>query len=150
MRDQLRDGAIVLENALAFWVNRFYEASRRELYRAFGARGLELTPEQWMVLARLSQRDEQTQRELCEATTRDPSTMSRIVGGMAKRGLVRRALDPHDARSRVIVLTAEGRRAITTLVPVAMEIVARAEDGISERDLAVTRRTLRRMVENLG
>lgn len=150
MRDQFRGEAIVLENALAFWVNRFHQTSRRELYRAFAAAGHDLTPEQWMVLVRLWEKDGRTQSELCEATTRDAPTMSRIVDTMARRGLLRRAIDPADARTRIVVLTDEGRSASRVLVPIVRELVARIELGISEKDLEITRRTLRRMAENLG
>lgn len=150
MRDQFRGEAIVLENALAFWVNRFHQTSRRELYRAFSAAGHDLTPEQWMVLVRLWEKDGRTQSELCEATTRDAPTMSRIVDSMARRGLLRRAIDPDDARTRIVVLTDAGRSASRVLVPIVRELVARVEQGIPEKDLEITRRTLRRMAENLA
>lgn len=150
MRDQFRGERIVLENALAFWVNGFYQASRREMYRAFSAAGHDLTPEQWMVLVRLSERDGRTQSELCEITTRDAPTMSRIVDSMAKRGLLRRAIDPADARTRVVVLTDQGRAAWRALLPIVRELVARMEHRVPARDLEVTRRTLRRLTENLG
>lgn len=150
MQDQFRgDHAIVLEHALAYWVNRYYQAARREMYRVFGARGFEVTPEQWMVLVRLWERDGRTQNELCDATTRDASTMSRILSGMVERGLVQRALDPADRRTRLIVLTSQGRAASKVLVPVVRKLVERAEAGIPERDLETTRRTLRRLTENL-
>ena len=62
MRDQFDKDEIVLENALAFWVNRFYETTRRAMYRAFREHGHELTPEQWMVLVRLWERDGHAER----------------------------------------------------------------------------------------
>lgn len=150
MRDQFRDERIVLENALAYWVNRFYQASRREMYRAFAEHGFELTPEQWMVLVRLWERDGRSQSELAEATTRDAPTMSRIVDSMAAHGLVARAADPDDARARLVVLTPKGRSARETLVPVVRKLVARTEEGVSEHDLEITRRTLQRLAENLA
>lgn len=149
MRDQFKDDGIVLENALAFWVNRFYQASRREMYRAFQQHGFELTPEQWQVLVRLWERDGRTQAALAEATTRDAPTMSRLVDSMERGGLVARAVDPDDGRTRLVVLTPRGREARAKLLPVVRELVARLEAGIAERDLEITRRTLRRLVENL-
>jgi MarR family transcriptional regulator, organic hydroperoxide resistance regulator len=149
MLDQFRSGGIVLENALAYWVNRYYQGARREMYRVFNEKGFDLTPEQWMVLVRLWEKDARSQGELCEATTRDAPTMSRIIDSMVKRDLVRRALDEDDARSRIIVLTDRGRGASKVLVPVVRALVARIEHGIPTKDLEITRRTLRRMAENL-
>lgn len=148
MRDQFRDDGIVLDNALAYWVHRFYEAARREMYRTFSRHGYDLTPEMWAVLVRLWERDGRTQRELADATHRDAPTMSRIVDALGRRGLISRASDPDDARARLIVLTPRGREARRTLVPVVKALVARFEDGISDQDLEVTRRTLRRLAEN--
>ena len=82
MLDQFKKGGIVLENALAYWVNRYSQSARREMYRVFTEKGFDLTPEQWMVLVRLWEKDARSQGELCDATTRDPSTMSRIVDSM--------------------------------------------------------------------
>jgi DNA-binding MarR family transcriptional regulator len=149
MRDQFRGDGIVLENALAFWVNRFYQSARREMYRAFQAQGYDLTPEQWMVLVRLAERDGRTQSELCDVTTRDPSTMSRILDSMVVRGLLCRAVDPADRRHRIIVLTPDGRAAWKTLRPVAEELVGRLEAAIPDADLETTRRTLQRMCANV-
>jgi DNA-binding MarR family transcriptional regulator len=150
VRDQFREDGIVLENALAFWVNRFYQGARREMYRAFHAEGFELTPEQWSILVRLWERDGRSQSDLCEATTRDAPTMSRILDAMARSGLVSRAVDPEDGRGRLVVLTPKGRAAKKTLVPIVRELVARIEEGVPQRDLEITRKTLRRLVENLG
>lgn len=147
MRDQFDEDGIVLENALAFWANRFSEAARRGMYRAFVAHGVELTPEQWTVLVRLWERDGRTQSDLAAATHRDAPTLSRILDSMSKAGLVARAVDPNDARARLAVLTPRGRALKATLVPVVRDLVARFEEGIPERDLEITRRTLRRIVE---
>lgn len=150
MRDQFRDDGIVLDNALAYWVHRFYEAARREMYRAFRQYGFDLTPEMWSVLVRLWEKDGRAQRDLAEATSRDAPTMSRILDALSRRGLISRASDPGDGRTRLVVLTPRGREARRTLVPVVKALVARLERSIPERDLEITRRTLRRLAENAG
>jgi MarR family transcriptional regulator, organic hydroperoxide resistance regulator len=149
VRDQFKDGGIVLENALAYWVARFYEAARREMYRAFREHGFEVTPEQWMVLVRLWEQDAQTQSELCAITHRDAPTMSRILASMRSRGLVRTATDEEDKRTRRVSLTPKARAARRTLVPVVESLVARFESQVTERDLETTRRTLRTLVTAL-
>ena len=149
MRDQFDKDGIILENALAFWVNRFYETTRRAMYRAFREQGYELTPEQWIVLVRLWEREGRTQSDLAGACHRDAPTMSRIVDSMSKAGLVARAIDDGDARTRLVVLTPKGREAKKSLLPLVRALVADLERDIPERDLEITRRTLRRIAERL-
>ena len=150
MRYQFDGDQIVLENALPFLLHGIYQRIRSQTYRAFNEHGLELTPEQWIVLARLWQRDGRTVSELSESTLRDKPTMSRILDSMEKSGLVTRAVDRADARSRIVSLTREGKALRKKLVPIAKSLVQRLEDGVPEEELLITRRTLRRLFENLA
>lgn len=150
MRDQFDGDQIVLENALPFLVHGIAQRIRTVTYQAFNQHGLELTPEQWIVLVRLWQRDGRTVSELSESTLRDRPTMSRILDSMEASGLVTRAVDSKDARSRIVTLTREGKGLKKKLVPIAKDLVARLEAGVTEADLRVTRQTLRRLFENLA
>jgi DNA-binding MarR family transcriptional regulator len=143
------DGGIVLEEALGFWVSRVYLASRAELYRRFKAHGVEITPEQWMVLVRLWQAEGVTQTDLAARTFRDLPTMSRIIGTMERTGLVTRKADPEDGRARLVYLTARGRSLRKALVGEARAMVGSMLQGIPEADVAKTRKTLQRILENL-
>ena len=150
MRDQFRDGHVVVDNAIGFWIHRVYQASRNEMFRAFRVEGEEVTPEQWAVLIRLWEEDGRTQGELSEASFRDAPTMSRILTGMEARGWLQRRADRDDGRVRRVHLTRTGRALQKKLVPVAQRIVERMVAGIDERELLVTRRALQRMFDNLG
>jgi DNA-binding MarR family transcriptional regulator len=150
MKDQFRDGGIVVDNALGFWIHRVYQASRNEMFREFREQGEDVTPEQWALLIRLWEQDDRTQSELSEATFRDAPTISRILAGMQERGLIERLVHPDDARSRIVRLTAKARALRKKLVPAVERIVQRMVGSIPERDLLTTRATLRRMFENLA
>jgi DNA-binding MarR family transcriptional regulator len=150
MKDQFRDGGIVVDNAIGFWIHRVYQATRNEMFRAFRERGYEVTPEQWAVLIRLRERDGCSQSELSDATFRDHPTMSRIVTGMEQHGWLERRTDPEDARARQVFLTRAARELKAKLVPVAEDIVSRLVAGIDERSLRTTRAALRKMFENIS
>jgi DNA-binding MarR family transcriptional regulator len=150
MKDQFVSDGIVLENAIAFWVYRVYQTLRKDLYRSFGELGHPITPEQWMILVRLWERDGCIQNDLCESTLKDKPTISRVLDGMEARGLLERRPDPADARGRRVYLTREGKALRRVLVPAARAVVGRLEAGSSEADLQATRRVLRRITENLG
>jgi len=149
VHDQFTADGIVLDNALAYWIHRVYQATRNASFAALRAEGEEITPEQWIVLVRLWERDGRPQTELGESTYRDRPTMSRILDGMERRGLVERKRDPDHGRIWRVHLTARGAALRAELVPRARELVARSLRGIPPRDLEITRSTLRRMFENL-
>jgi DNA-binding MarR family transcriptional regulator len=149
MRGQFDGNQVDLEKALPFLIHACYQQIRSVTYKEFSAHGLELTPEQWIVLAQLWREDGQSQSALSELTLRDRPTMSRILDTMEKSGLVERIVDETDARSRLVRLTRSGKALQSKLVPVAMSIVGRLEHDISERDLEITHRTLGRMLQNL-
>lgn len=149
MRGQFQGNQVVLEKALPFLIHACYQQMRSITYKEFLQHGLELTPEQWVVLVRLWEKDGQSQTALSESTLRDRPTMSRILDTMEKSGLVERCVDPNDARSRLVRLTRTGKGLQPKLVPVAKKLVTRLEADIPERDLEITHRTLARMLQNL-
>lgn len=150
MRDQfVGESGVVLEKALAYWIHRVYQASRNEMFRLFREHGVEITPEQWIVLVRLWEEDGRTQTDLGQSTYRDRPTMSRILDGMEKADLLERRADPTSARIWRVHLTARGKALRKKLVPLARDLVARTQRGIPDRDLVTTRDTLSRMFANL-
>jgi len=150
MRGQFDGNSVKLEKALPFLIHACYQQIRSATYKEFLGHGLELTPEQWIVLVQLWTKDGQSQSALSELTLRDAPTMSRILDTMQKGGLVTRVVDEEDARSRLVKLTQTGKALQAKLVPVAKRLVARLEQGISERDLETTHKTLAKMLTNLG
>ncbi len=150
MKDQFKDGSVVVDNAIGFWIHRVYQATRNEMYRVFRAAGEDVTPEQWAVLIRLWEKDGQPQSELSEATFRDAPTMSRIIDGLEARELLVRRAHPDDGRVRLVHLTRAGKALEKKLVPLAEKIVADLVDGIDERALVTTRNTLRKMFANFA
>ena len=149
MLDQFTDDGVIVEKAIGFWINRVYQSTRAEMYRLFAEQGEEVTPEQWMVLIRLWEKDAVSQSELSDATLRDAPTMSRILRGMEARGIVQRRRSAEDARVQTVHLTRRGRALKDKLVPVARALVARVVRGIDPADIATTRSTLARMFENM-
>lgn len=149
MRDQFEAGRIELDHALGFRVYRLSQLFRSALYRAFLAEGVEMTPEQWIVLVRLWQHDGATQTELVESTLKDKATLSRILDVMERQGVLVRRPDPVDGRSRRVHLTRAGKDLRARFTPIVRAMVARIEHEIPAADLEVTRRTMLRLEANL-
>jgi DNA-binding MarR family transcriptional regulator len=84
-----------------------------------------LTPTQAQVLMQLEEPRRIT--ELAAASSCDPSSASTMIQRLERDGLVRRVIDPTDARARLVELTTKGTRARTTLA----ELVAGADEVVA-------------------
>ena len=104
----------------------------------------------WPFLRALWESDGLTQRELSEeAGVAEPTTFA-AVKAMERRGYVVRRAVAGDRRKRQIFLTARGRALKAKLVPLAEDVNAVAARGVAATDMAVTRRTLLVLLDNLA
>jgi DNA-binding MarR family transcriptional regulator len=90
---------------------------RLERMRGRVVRETGLTPSQHYLLALLWERDERPFRELQKAHQCSRATITGLIDGLEKRGLVVRAPHPTDRRSRLAKLTPKGaalKRAAST------------------------------------
>jgi DNA-binding MarR family transcriptional regulator len=110
----------------------------------------QLSIDMWRVLAALSNNRGQRQVDLSGMTSIDVSTMSRLVSRLVGMGLVTRSRSEKSSREVVVALSAKGRALVERLIPIAKELEKTASDDISARDMAVAKRALRRMYENLS
>lgn len=149
MADHFTDDGIVLERALGFRIYRTNQLFRSALYRTFAALGLEITPEQWIVLVHLWQEDALTQTQLGDATLKDKATISRILSVMEREGLIARRTDPDDARERRVHATRAAMKLREKLTPLARDLATKIEAGVPAADLECTRRTLLHLERNL-
>lgn len=140
---------IVPEQQIQHWVNRLGFVLRKELQAGFRQQDLRISAEEWAVLLLLWQEDRQTPGALALKTVKDQTTLTRLIDGMVRKGLVLRQPDEQDRRRLRVVLTALGNAMQEKLLPIAGKVIAQSEQGISVQDLETTRRVLRQMSENM-
>ncbi|MBK6686732.1 MAG: MarR family transcriptional regulator [Deltaproteobacteria bacterium] len=144
MREKVR-----FEDGLAYQVQFTARLLRKHFLDLAAAEGLELTPEQWVVLNKLTWRGQCTLSELVPGALADRPNVSRIVEGLVKRGLVARRADEHDGRKVRLCLTKQGQQVhdrFEALVPKARKQLMR---GLTEDELVVAMRVLGRLAQNL-
>lgn len=88
--------------------------------------GGELTPRQFAVLITVEQNEGLSQTELVRKTGIDRSTLADMISRLLKRNLLARKRTESDARANAVSITAEGRRALQSVLP----NVAKAEQRI--------------------
>ncbi|MET0472657.1 MAG: MarR family winged helix-turn-helix transcriptional regulator [Xanthobacteraceae bacterium] len=104
----------------------------------------------WRVLAALSSDDGQRQIDLAAMTSIDVSTLSRVVSRLVRMGLVTRTRSATNSREVVVRLSGKGAGLVASMIPRAIAAERSAIAGVPAKDLAVVRRSLRRMYENLA
>ena len=83
-------------------------------------------------------------------TSIEVSTLSRLVGRLVRMGLVTRSRSEKSSREVVVELSGKGRALVERLIPIAKELEQTASADMPAKDMAVVKRALRRMYENLG
>jgi DNA-binding MarR family transcriptional regulator len=137
-----------LGNYLPYLINRVGFA----LVESFTADALisnGLSIAMWRVLAALSNNGEQRQVDLVTMTSIDASTMSRLVSRLVRMGLVTRSRSATSNREVVVELSLKGRALVARLIPIAKRLEQTAASGLPAKDLAVAKRALGRMYQNL-
>jgi DNA-binding MarR family transcriptional regulator len=136
-----------LAESSGFLVRDANRAFQRLLERRIAPYGV--SRGQWYFLRVLWSGDGLSQRVLsARVGTMEPTTVI-ALRSMEKSGLIRRVRSSDDKRRSQVWLTAKAQRLRDELLALARGITDAAEVGVSRDDLALFRRVIRRMTENL-
>ncbi len=138
-----------LDEYFPYLINRVGMA----LVASFGAGALErhrLSIAMWRVLVALADNGGQRLVDLGAMTSIDVSTLSRMVSRLARLGLATRTRSRKSDREIMVKLTPKGRAVLTELIPTALRFERAAIARIAPDDLAVVKRALRQMHENMA
>ena len=138
------------EETIGFIINRLAFGIKTELQRAFKTAGIDLTPEQWVVMDLLWREEGTSQREIAERTFKDKPNITRILHGMERKELIRRGVDVRDRRCNRIFLTDKARRLREKAIPVALRVRERLQRGLDEADIDRLKEQLKLVHANLS
>lgn len=137
---------------LAQYVPWLLNRAARSVADAFSRElaALGVTLPMWRVMASLRRAGPQRLGELSSLTAIETSTLSRLLGQMQQRGLVRRARSHGDARAIAVSLTRRAAALTERIVPLALRYEQAAVRGMSDSEIAILKRLLAQIDENLG
>jgi len=127
----------------------------RYAHRAFVkalARELEphgILPSQWSVLRILWGSSGLTQVELAERMRVEKASLTGVLEGMERKGLIVRTRNAQDRRKINITLTRAAERLKAKVLPCAARINSRASRGMSAPEIAALRNSLTTLIRNL-
>jgi len=116
-----------------------------EYLAAFGLK----VPE-WRLVAQVGRFGQISAKELSDKITMDQVAISRAVHACVKRGLIRETTNPNDRRSKVLVLTTEGKAFFKRFLPRACALAAQMEDGLTESEAQTLKRLLNKLDKHLS
>lgn len=130
-------------------VGKISTAINRTFLRAFASEGIEITTEQWSVLACLWQKDKVTQQTLCSLTLKDKPSMTRLIDKLERRNFVTRVSDFKDRRINLIHLTESGIALKTKADEIVKKIATKTLNNITDEELTISRNVLKKIMANL-
>jgi DNA-binding MarR family transcriptional regulator len=136
-----------LDGYLPYLLNR--AGTRIATAFAEEVRPLGATLQMWRVLAALRERDGRRMGDLSATTSIEVSTLTRLVDGMEKRGLVARRRAAGDARVVALNVTAAGRQLTRRILPIARRYERVALAGFGPTEAATLKAALRRLYDNM-
>jgi DNA-binding MarR family transcriptional regulator len=100
---------------------------------------------EWRLIAVLAEKGSGTQLDLGAATRMDKVTVSRAAIALVARGLMRRSPNPHDKRSHLLALTAEGQALYDQVAPKALALEEAILSDFSADEVATLIAMLQRL-----
>jgi len=117
--------------------------------KLFKERNFNITPEQFGILFFLSKEDGLCQRQLAKITLKDRPNITRLVDILEKNDFVYRKTDPNNRRIFKVFITEEGRKQVTEIHPLLLEIQNKAIKGITSNEIRSIKKILEKICENM-
>ena len=123
---------------------------RRRFERAAEAEGLGLTASEARTLAYIAVYEGRRQTALADIMNVDPMTLVGYLDALEGKGLVERCPDPTDRRAKIVRPSATAAAMVERIRTLGRHVRESATDSLGEDDVAVLRRTLLQMIQNLS
>jgi len=136
-----------LDGYLPYLLNR--AGARIATAFAEEVRPLGATLQMWRVLAALRDGDGRRMGDLSATTSIEVSTLTRLVDGMERKGLVARRRAADDARVITLSVTTAGRQMTRRILPIAERYERVALKGFDAREAEALKTALRRLYANM-
>lgn len=137
-----------LEDVIFYTIEKAIKSYRQYAQRRFNEAGIYITIDQWLVLNYIAQNGECYQHEIAEAVFKDNASVTRIIEILVSSDLLIRKTHEKDRRRYQLTLTQEGIDLIKKTRKVVMDNRATGAKGITERDLAVAEKVLKKIIIN--
>jgi DNA-binding MarR family transcriptional regulator len=133
----------------SFITGKASTAIARRLQKKFANANLAITIEQWSVLYQLWKNDGLSQQELCEKTSRDKPSITRLVDNLEKLELVKRTAHKTDRRKNIVLVTPKSQKLQEVTMQLANETLNEALIGLPADEIEKCKQALQLIYDNL-
>lgn len=109
----------------------------------------DITPEQWMVLYCVQEREGMIQTEIAARSGKDKPTTGRILEALEAKGLITKRTGQADRRSFVVCITESGRLLLKRTEPIERKAVEDATSALSAEEYEQLLALLRRIGDTI-
>lgn len=117
---------------VGYYLERTTRQVKLAFNQAFIGAGIDLTPEQWVLLDSLLSKNGVSQTELASKSYKNAPTVSRIIDVLERKGYVERQRFENDRRRYKIFLTSLGRDTAERALPIAVDLREQGWKGLSD------------------
>lgn len=129
-------------------IDRTLRLIKLQFIQAFKKAGVDLTPEQWVIIDELYHRNGISQTDLANGSFKNAPTVSRIIDLLVKKDMVERQRFENDRRRYKIFLTTKGKETFEIANPIAQEVRRRGWEGLSSADYDHFQRIMNQIFTN--
>ena len=117
--------------------------------RTFESLDVNMTIEQWVILHQVYELGEDaSQRDVVQSNFRNRATISRVIGGLERKGWIKKTRFIGDQKRFRLVLTSEGERVINKVLPLAVKLRKQAIQGMGLKEFETFLSVLDQIGEN--
>lgn len=138
-----------VSNPSFFKLDATLKKIRNYWQKRFDAQQKEITVDQWLLLENLHKHRKITHNELARLTSKDITTVSRIIELMVKKGLVQRESATSDRRKVFLQLTPFGVEKFKDVRPLVLEMRKTGWKDLTEQDYTELTRILDVIYNNI-
>lgn len=117
--------------------------------RKFHELNIDMTIEQWVILHQIYELgDEASQRDIVQSNFRNRATISRVIGGLERKGWINKTRFDGDQKRFKLELTPKGQNIIDLVLPHAFELRQKAIENLDAGEFENFLRVLEQIGEN--
>lgn len=119
----------------------------QQLAKIFKESGLEVTPDQWFVLASLLNAGPLYQSQIAYTVLKDRAGVKRLIDQLENKELVTRKDSENDARTNIIDLTEKGKLVVVLLNELAQKNINTYFGNFNDNEVEQTKDLLKRFIQ---
>ncbi len=132
-----------LKEGFGFNMDRTLKKVNQVYLRHFAENNIDLTIEQWVVLQKIKELGEEvSQADIAKFSYRNRATTSRVLGGLCKKGLVKKDRFEGDLKRYRLTISKRGHRVLTKTLPIVEQLRRIGKNHISKKDFDIFLRVL--------